>query len=200
LRSLRFETKNMSVNKVAFFASGSGSNMENIVSYLRAKNLNVEFLLLCNKPHAFVLERAKNLGIEAVVFDKKAFIETGEVLLELNNFKPDLIVLAGFLWLMPADIIQTFPEKIINIHPALLPKYGGKGMYGMHVHNAVVQNKESESGITIHFVNEHYDEGKYILQASCELTSEETPETVAQKVHALEYEHFPKVIDDLLRN
>ena len=193
-----FETKNMSAKKIAFFASGSGSNMENIVSYLRTRHLNVEFFLLCNNPQAFVLERAKNLGIEAIVFDKKAFRETGEVLGQLNTFQPDLIVLAGFLWLMPAEIVQAFPNKIINIHPALLPKFGGKGMYGMYVHNAVVRNKEKESGITIHFVNEHYDEGKYILQASCDLTSEDTPETVAQKVHALEYEHFPKVVAELL--
>lgn len=200
LRSLRFETKNMSAKKIAFFASGSGSNMENIVSYLRAKNLNVEFLILCNNPQAFVLERAKKLGIKAIVFDKKAFRETGEVLDKLKDFQPDLVVLAGFLWLMPVEIIIAFPEKIINIHPALLPNYGGKGMYGMHVHNAVIQNKESESGITIHFVNEHYDEGNYILQASCELTNDETPETVAQKVHLLEYEHFPKVVENLLEN
>jgi phosphoribosylglycinamide formyltransferase-1 len=198
LRSLRFETKNMSAKKIAFFASGSGSNMENIVSYLRAKNLNVEFLLLCNNPQAFVLERAKKMGIEAIVFDKIAFRETGEVFGQLKTFQPDLIVLAGFLWLMPAEIVQAFPNKIINIHPALLPNYGGKGMYGMNVHNAVVQNKESESGITIHFVNEHYDEGKYILQASCKLNLEDTPDTVAHKVHLLEYEHFPKVVDQLV--
>lgn len=197
---MRFETTNMSTKKIAFFASGSGSNMESIVSYLRTQNIHPEFLVLCNNPQAFVLERAKNLGIEAIVFDKKAFRETGEVLGQLKTFQPDLIVLAGFLWLMPADIIQAFPNKIINIHPALLPNYGGKGMYGMHVHNAVVQNKELESGITIHFVNEHYDEGKYILQASCRLTSEDTPELVAQKVHLLEYEHFPKVVVDLLKN
>lgn len=188
----------MSTKRIAFFASGSGSNMENIVNYLRAKDLNIVFLLLCNTPQAFVLERAKNLGIDTIVFDKKTFRETGEVLNQLKAFQPDLIVLAGFLWLMPAEIVQAFPSKIINIHPALLPNYGGKGMYGMYVHNAVVRNKEKESGITIHFVNEHYDEGKYILQASCDLTSEDTPETVAQKVHALEYEHFPKVVAELL--
>lgn len=197
---MRFKQTSMSTKRIAFFASGSGSNMENIVSYLRINNLNVEFLLLCNNPQAFVLERAKNLGIESVVFDKKAFRETGEVLQQLEAFQPDLIVLAGFLWLMPANIVQAFPDKIINIHPALLPNYGGKGMYGMHVHNAVVQNKETKSGITIHFVNEHYDEGVYILQASCKLTSEDTPETVAQKVHLLEYEHFPKVVDRLLNS
>ena len=190
----------MSVKKIAFFASGSGSNMENIVNNLRAKKLNVEFFLLCNNPQAFVLQRAKNLGIRAIVFDKKAFNETGEVLNQLKTFQPDLVVLAGFLWLMPVEIIQAFPQKIINIHPALLPNYGGKGMYGMHVHKAIVQNKEKESGITIHFVNENYDEGKYILQALCKLTNEDTPETVAQKVHLLEFKHFPKVVEDLLKN
>jgi phosphoribosylglycinamide formyltransferase 1 len=197
---LRFEKLYMSPKRIAFFASGSGSNMENIVNYLRAEKMDLEFLVLCNNPQAFVLERSKNLGIEAIVFDKKAFSETDEVLGQLKAFQPDLIVLAGFLWLMPANIVQAFPNRIINIHPALLPNYGGKGMYGMHVHHAVVQNKESESGITIHFVNEHYDEGKYILQASCKLTVEDTPELVAQKVHLLEYEHFPKVVVDLLKN
>ena len=146
-----------------------------------------------------MLERAKNLGIKAIVFNKKDFKETDEVFNQLKAFQPDLIVLAGFLWLMPANIIQSFPNKIINIHPALLPNYGGKGMYGMHVHNAVIQNKETESGITIHFVNEHYDEGKYILQASCMLTPEDTPELVAQKVHLLEYEHFPRVVEELIK-
>ena len=117
----------------------------------------------------------------------------------MNYLKTTLIAfLAGFLWLMPAEIVRAFPDKIINIHPALLPKFGGKGMYGMHVHNAVVQNKESESGITIHYVNEHYDEGKYILQASCVLSEKDTAEDVAHKVHLLEYEHFPKVVEKLL--
>ena len=199
MRSIRSEILIMSISKIAFFASGSGSNMENIVSYLRSKNLNPEFLVLCNNPQAFVLERAKNLGIKAIVFNKKDLRETDEVFNQLKAFQPDLIVLAGFLWLMPANIIQSFPDKIINIHPALLPNYGGKGMYGMHVHNAVIQNKETKSGITIHFVNEHYDEGKYILQASCMLTSEDTPETVAQKVHLLEYEHFPRVVEELIK-
>ncbi len=200
MRSLRFKHFFMSSKRIAFFASGSGSNMENIVNYLRTNNLDFKSILLCNNPQAFVLERAKKLGIEATIFDKKAFKETGEVLKQLETFQPDLIVLAGFLWLMPANIVQAFPDKIINIHPALLPHYGGKGMYGMHVHNAVVQNNESESGITIHFVNEHYDEGKYILQASCKLTSDDTPETVAKKVHALEYEHFPKVVEQLVKS
>jgi len=194
------QTVIMPSKRIAFFASGSGSNMENIVHHLREKDPSIEYVLLCNNPEAFVLERAKKLGIPFTVFDKKAFRETGEVLSQLQTFKPDLIVLAGFLLLMPANVVQAFPDRIINIHPALLPKYGGKGMYGMHVHNAVVQNQESESGITIHYVNEHYDEGKYILQASCPLNTVDTPETVAQKVHSLEYEHFPKVVEELVKN
>ena len=116
----------------------------------------------------------------------------------LKSFQPDLIVLAGFLWLMPQNIIQEFSNRIINIHPALLPDYGGKGMYGMRVHEAVVQNNEKQSGITIHYVNEHYDEGKYILQEACELSETDNANDVATKVHALEYEHFPKVIERLL--
>ena len=188
----------MSVKRIAFFASGSGSNIENIVNYLGGKEIEVEFLILCNKPDAFVLERAKRLNIPAYVFDKREFVETDEVLEKLKNFQPDLIVLAGFLWLMPEKIIKLFPSKIINIHPALLPAYGGKGMYGMHVHNAVVKNKESKSGITIHYVNKNYDEGAIILQASCNILPSDTPDAVAQKVHLLEYEHFPKVIEKLL--
>jgi phosphoribosylglycinamide formyltransferase-1 len=153
---------------------------------------------LCNNPQAGVLERCKKLEVKATVFDKKAFRETGEVLHLLQTLQPDLIVLAGFLWLMPSDIIQAFPNKIINIHPALLPKFGGKGMYGMFVHQAIVDNKEKETGITIHFVNEHYDDGKVILQAICQVDQTDTPESVAQKVHQLEFEHFPKVVEKLL--
>lgn len=184
--------------KIAFFASGSGSNIQNIVSYFREKNQEHHYLILCNNPEAYVLERAKNLGIQAKVFDRKALRETGQVLEILHEFQPDLIVLAGFLWLMPAAIVQAFPNKIINIHPALLPKHGGKGMYGAYVHNAVVANKDTVSGITIHYVNEHYDEGAYILQASCEVEPTDSANDVAAKVHLLEYEHFPRVIERIL--
>ncbi|MBC7391520.1 MAG: phosphoribosylglycinamide formyltransferase [Opitutaceae bacterium] len=188
----------MSTKKIAFFASGSGSNIENIVTYMGLKQYNIQYLIFCNKPDAFVLERAKKLNIDSIVFDKSDLRENQSVLNHLKRFQPDLIVLAGFLWLMPPNIVQEFPNRIINIHPALLPDYGGKGMYGMRVHESVVLNKEKYSGITIHYVNEHYDEGKYILQETCLLTENDTAEDVASKVHALEYEHFPKVIEKLL--
>ncbi|HAR20820.1 MAG TPA: phosphoribosylglycinamide formyltransferase [Cytophagales bacterium] len=188
----------MSPKKIAFFASGSGSNVENIVLYFREKEIAAQFLVLCNNPNAYVLQRADKLGIESIVFDKKALTESGEVLRQLQAFNPDLIVLAGFLWLMPASFVQAFPNRIVNIHPALLPKYGGKGMYGMRVHEAVVANNEKESGITIHYVNEHYDEGAYICQVTCAIAPHDSPEDVAQKVHQLEYAHFPKTIAALL--
>ena len=187
--------KKIDKETIVFFASGSGSNVQNIVEYFRGKERDITFKVLCNNPQAGVLERCKKLGVESVVFDKKAFRETGEVLQLLQSLQPNLIVLAGFLWLMPMEIIQAFPNKIINIHPALLPKFGGKGMYGMHVHHAVIQNKEVETGITIHYVNEHYDDGKVILQASCPVDESDTPETIAQKVHKLEYLHFPRAVE-----
>lgn len=183
---------------IVLFASGSGSNVENIVRYLRKANRDASFYVFCNNPEAGVLLRANNLSIPSYVFDKRALKETGEVLETLQGIQPDLIVLAGFLWLMPTDIIKAYPNKIVNIHPALLPKFGGKGMYGMHVHNAVVHNKETETGITIHYVNEHYDDGKIILQQYCKVDALDTPDSVALKVHQLEYEHFPKVVERLL--
>jgi phosphoribosylglycinamide formyltransferase-1 len=188
----------MSPKKIAFFASGSGSNVENIVLYFREKEIAAQFLVFCNNPNAYVLQRAVQLGIESRVFDKQALTESGQVLHHLQAFNPDLIVLAGFLWLMPAEIVHAFPNHIVNIHPALLPKYGGKGMYGMKVHEAVVANHEKESGITIHYVNERYDEGAYISQVPCAIASHDSPEDVAQKVHQLEYTHFPKTIVALL--
>lgn len=188
----------MAAKSIVFFASGSGSNVENIVTYFRDKRADVRFHILCNNPEAKVLDRATRLGVPIEVFDRHAFRESDKVLDKLKAWQPDLIVLAGFLWLMPANIVQAFPDKIVNIHPALLPKFGGKGMYGMKVHSAVVEGKEKETGITIHYVNEHYDEGKVILQEFCSIDEFDTPESVAQKVHQLEYKCFPKVIDNLL--
>jgi phosphoribosylglycinamide formyltransferase-1 len=149
-----------------------------------------------NNPGAFVLERAAKLGIDTFVFTKNEFIHTDEVVKSLKNREVDLIVLAGFLWLIPGNLIQNF--RIINIHPALLPKYGGKGMYGMNVHRAVIDNGDTESGITIHFVNEKYDEGKIIFQAKCQVMLTDTPDDVAAKVHKLEYKYFPSVIEKIL--
>ncbi len=183
------------MKKIAIFASGSGSNAENIVNYF-SKNENIIFpLILSNKVNAFVHERAKKLGIPSFTFTRKEFDETSLVLDLLQQYQVDFIVLAGFLLKVPENLLKAFPDKIINIHPALLPKFGGKGMYGDHVHQAVVAAHEKESGITIHYVNENYDEGKIIFQAKCEILPTDTPEDVAGKVHALEYEYFPQVIE-----
>lgn len=187
------------VKNIALFASGSGTNVENIVKYFATNpNANVK-LILSNKKDAFVLERAKNLGVKAVVFNREQFVNTNEIVDLLLAEDIHLVVLAGFLWLVPINLVQAFPNKILNIHPALLPKYGGKGMYGMKVHEAVVANNEKESGITIHTIDENYDEGSIILQKSCEVAPDDTPEQVAQKVHVLEYEYYPKVIEQILK-
>lgn len=186
------------MKRIVIFASGSGSNAERIYEYF-AQNNSVEVsLILSNNLQAGVLQRAKRLEIPYIVFDKKTLYKTHFIKNLLQNINPDLIVLAGFLWKFPENIISKFPNKIINIHPALLPKYGGKGMYGMNVHTAVVQNREKQSGITIHYVNENYDEGEIICQASVDISNEDTPDTVAQKIHLLEYEYFPKTIETLL--
>jgi phosphoribosylglycinamide formyltransferase 1 len=186
--------------KIAIFASGSGSNAQKIIETFQ-DNPQVEVsLILSNKSDAYVLERARNFQIKSLVFDRPIFYETSQIVDLLKANQIDLIVLAGFLWLIPQNLIQAFPNQIINIHPALLPKYGGKGMYGMKVHEAVYQNRETETGITIHYVNEKYDEGKIILQAKCDLSPEDTPETIAQKIHQLEYQYFPQVIADLANN
>ena len=170
------------MKKIAIFASGSGSNAENIINYFKNDTENVVKIVFCNKPDAYVLERSDL------------------VLNELKRLDIDLIVLAGFLWKVPDAIIDAYPDRVINIHPALLPSYGGKGMYGMKVHEAVIAAGEKESGITIHHVDNHYDEGTTIFQAKCDIVPGDTPETLATKVHALEYEHFPRVIKDVLDN
>jgi phosphoribosylglycinamide formyltransferase-1 len=184
--------------KIALFASGSGTNVENIVLYFK-KHPSIEVsLILSNKKDAYVLERAKRLNIPSVVFNQHQFNETAEIVDRLKADKIDLVVLAGFLWLIPPSLIEAFPNKIINIHPALLPKYGGKGMYGSKVHEAVVSNHEKESGITIHYVNGEYDKGNIIFQTEIVVLPTDTPDNVAHKVHDLEYENFPKVIEQLL--
>jgi len=186
------------MTRIAIFASGSGSNAENIAHYF-SNNPDVEVaLILTNKKNAYVLERAKKLQIKALTFNRNQFLETDEILQFLVKNNINLIVLAGFLLKIPANLIKSFPNKIINIHPALLPKYGGKGMYGDRVHQSIVENKETESGITIHFVNEDYDEGKIIFQAKCQISDTDDAHDVAKKIHALEYEHFPKIIDQVI--
>jgi phosphoribosylglycinamide formyltransferase-1 len=184
---------------IALFVSGSGSNAQKIMEYFHeSSNIHVA-LLLSNNKNAFGLERAKNMGVPSLVFDRKAFFESDDIIRELQSKNIQWVVLAGFLWMIPSNLIKAFPERIINIHPALLPSYGGKGMYGMHVHSAVHKAGEKESGISIHLVNEKYDEGEIIFQAKCVLDSSDTPESIAKKVLLLEHEHFPKVIESLIR-
>lgn len=183
--------------KIAIFASGSGSNAENIVLYFKDKPIAEVGLILANKADAFVLERAKKIGVESAVFSSEQ-LKSGELVDLLKDKGIDFIVLAGFLLKIPENLIAAFPNKIINIHPALLPKYGGKGMYGDAVHKAVVANREKESGITIHYVNEHYDEGAIIFQAKCKISETDSYEDVANKIHQLEYEHFPRAIEGVL--
>jgi phosphoribosylglycinamide formyltransferase-1 len=187
------------MKKIVIFASGSGTNAENIIRYFDGSKLAKVVKVFTNKADAQVIQRAKNFNIGTEIFSKND-LETGKVLQEINTIQPDLIVLAGFLLKFPETIVAAYPDKIINIHPALLPKYGGKGMYGMHVHEAVVQNKEKETGITIHYVNENYDEGNSIFQKEVAVLNSDTPELVAAKIHELEQEHFPVVIEKLLTN
>ena len=188
------------MKRIVIFASGSGSNAENIIKYFNHNSEATVVQVLTNKRDAKVIDRANNLKISALYFNKFAFYESDHILNMLNSIKPDLIVLAGFLWKFPQNILTHFPNKVINIHPALLPKYGGKGMYGMHVHEAVVAHKEQETGITIHYVNEQYDEGAIVFQAKTELKEADSASDVAKKIHLLEQEHFPKVIAALLAN
>lgn len=184
--------------RIVIFASGNGTNAQNIIRYFLHHPQVKVVRVLSNKKDAKVLERSKALGIKAQSFTKEAFLDPGGVLKILKRDRPNLIVLAGFLWKFPSLLLNEFHNKVINIHPALLPKYGGKGMYGNFVHEAIVANKEPETGITIHYVNEAYDEGAIIFQARVALEADDTPEVVAGKVHKLEYEHLPKVIETLL--
>lgn len=183
---------------IVIFASGSGTNAENIIEFFHNRDNASVIQVLTNNPYAKVLDRCKKLNVSALSFNRVAFSKSDDVLNILKASKPDLIVLAGFLWKIPEFIINEFPNKIINIHPALLPKHGGKGMYGMHVHEAVVNNKERETGITIHYVNKNYDEGATIFQAKCNIEASDSAEDVAAKIHLLEMEHFPKVVESLL--
>lgn len=191
------------MKRLALFASGSGSNAEKIAQYF-AQRTDVEItLIVTNNPKAGVIERTRcgfdrHLHVPVLLVDRTAFYNTERVTQLLQNQNVDLIVLAGFMWLIPGSLVRNFPNKIINIHPALLPKFGGKGMYGHFVHEAVVAAKETESGITIHYVNEHYDEGQIIFQAQCAVAPTDTPDDVAQHVQLLEHEHYPRVIDEII--
>ncbi len=184
------------MKKIAIFASGSGTNAQNIIEYFSGNKYIEIDSLWSNNENAYALIRAEKLGIKTFTFSREELYNSVEVLETLSKRKIDLIVLAGFLWLVPGNLTEEF--TIVNIHPALLPKYGGKGMYGNYVHEAIVKNKEKESGITIHFVNERYDEGNIIFQATCNLDTSDTPDDVAAKVHKLEYAHFPRVIEEIV--
>jgi phosphoribosylglycinamide formyltransferase-1 len=185
------------MKKIVIFASGSGTNAQNIVRHFNNSSKSHQFHIFSNNTNAKVLEKAQKLSVPTKIISKDDLYS--DILLNyLNEIQPDLIVLAGFLLKFPTNCIEAFPNKIINIHPALLPKYGGKGMYGMHVHRAVVENKDSETGITIHYVNENYDEGNIIFQKSTSLTGTESPEDVADKIHELELTHFPLIIEKLI--
>ena len=184
--------------KIAIFASGSGTNAEEIIKHFQNHEHIEISLILSNNSKAFVLQRAENHKISNFVFTREMFYKEKIVDEVLKINKIDFIVLAGFMWLIPERYVTSFSNKIVNIHPALLPKYGGKGMFGSHVHEAVVSNKEKESGITIHWVNEAYDEGNIIFQAKCTVDSSDTAADVANKVHKLEYEHYPKIIEQVI--
>ena len=186
------------MKRIAIFASGSGSNAEIIARYF-SENPKIEVsLVVSNKRKAFVLERAKGFNIPIMIIDREMFYHSDEVVNRLLQLNIDIIVLAGFLWLVPLSLIKAFPQKIINIHPALLPEYGGKGMYGMNVHKAVLENKETETGMTVHFVSEKYDEGGIIFQSSCDISDASTPEEIATEVLKLEHKYYPIVIESLL--
>ncbi len=187
------------MQKIAIFASGTGTNASKIIEHF-ASNEEVEIaLILSNRPKAYVLKVAENNNIPAKVINRSEFYDSNDIVEELENSEIDFIVLAGFLWLIPSSLINSYPNKIINIHPALLPKYGGKGMYGRFVHEAVFNAKETESGITIHFVNEEYDEGKIVFQAHCLIDPSDGPKEIGKKIQELEHKYYPIIVEKLLR-
>ncbi len=186
------------MKRIAIFASGSGTNAENIIRYFKANGKAITEVVLCNNPKALVIERAKILHTPSMVFTKQDFYDSAKIEKLLERLKIDLIVLAGFLWLVPESLIKKFPGKIINIHPALLPDHGGKGFYGSKVHEAVIQSGAKKSGITIHYVNEKFDEGEIIFQETCDIEPGDTPAKLAEKIHKLEQENFPRVIEEIL--
>jgi phosphoribosylglycinamide formyltransferase 1 len=187
------------MENIAIFASGSGSNAQRIIEYFRDSHDIHVVAVLTNNPNAFVIQRCRKLNVPCILFSRTEFYETGRIVEILEEQKISFIVLAGFLWLVPQNLLKIYPGKILNIHPALLPKYGGKGMYGMKVHSAVLESGDPESGISIHLVNEHYDEGNILFQAMCKIEPGETPESLAAKVHSLEYNFYPKVIEEVVK-
>lgn len=186
------------MKQIAIFASGAGSNARQLIRHFQGSSLARVSLIVCNKPGAGVLDIAAEYGIPTLLLDRQLFLNTDTYIKELEARHIDFVVLAGFLWKVPANLVQAFPQRIINIHPALLPKYGGKGMYGNFVHEAVIAAGETESGITIHYVNEFYDEGAPILQERCPITPADTPATLARKIHLLEHQWYPVIVERLL--
>ena len=190
----------LNLKKIILFASGSGSNAEKICKYFKKKkNVSLE-LLICNNPNAKVLKKTNKYFINSMIIDYESFYNSSAVLEKILNINPSLIVLAGFLWKIPEKLIKAFPEKIINIHPALLPKFGGKGMYGINIHNAVIEKKETKSGITIHYVNKNYDEGEVIFQKTIDIKKNETPEELSSRILKLEHNFFPRIINQVLES
>lgn len=187
------------MTRIALFASGSGTNVENIANYFNGRTTAKPACVLCNNPDAFVLERAKRLGLESMTFTRTEFNDGKKIMEYLAKHDIDMIVLAGFLWLVPQYLIDAYPGRIVNIHPALLPKFGGKGMYGMHVHEAVKQSGETETGITIHLIDGNYDKGSTVFQAKVAIDPSDSPDDIANKVHALEYKHYPEVIEGIAK-
>ena len=185
---------------LAIFASGTGTNAARIIDYFRGSTQIKVSLIVCNKPGAGVLNVAERAGVPTLLIEKEPFFRGGAYVAALEEKKIDFIVLAGFLWKIPEALVKAYPGRIVNIHPALLPKYGGKGMYGQFVHEAVIAAGDKESGITIHYVDEHYDHGDPIRQVKVLIEPEDTPETLAKKIHLLEYEHFPKIIEEVILN
>ena len=186
------------MKRIVIFASGSGTNAENLIKFFNDRESASVVQVLTNNPQAKVIERCKKLNVNTLIFNKEDFSQSNDILNMLKSLNTDLIVLAGFLWKFPEFILKEFENKVINIHPALLPKYGGKGMYGKYVHQAILDNKEVETGITIHYVNENYDEGAIIFQTKCSIETADTIEDIATKIHKLEMYHFPRAVESLL--
>lgn len=186
-----------SPKRIAILASGSGSNAQRLIAHFRDSAVAEVKLVACDNPEAGVIQRAWDVGIATYLFNG-AQLKDGTVQRELHGQRIDLLVLAGFLRLLPAELVRAWPQRIVNIHPALLPKYGGKGMYGQRVHDAVIAAGEKESGITIHYVNERYDEGEHLLQVRCPVLPDDTPDTLAARIHALEHEHYPQLVEQLV--
>lgn len=187
------------MKSLVIMASGSGTNAENIIRYFQKSSAVKVSLVLTNNPQAGVISRAEALGIPVRVFTRQELYQGDQVLEEIRRSQTDLIVLAGFLWLIPDKLLKAYPQRIVNIHPALLPAYGGKGMFGHHVHEAVIRNQEKQSGITIHLIDEEYDRGSNLFQAHCPVLPDDTPDSLAARIHDLEYAHFPVVISEYLQ-